>query len=211
MTQPLTLSLTALALVVLPLSAQVRPDRDAEPQEIYSPYVERTATNANFAEGVYWGDTHLHSSYSTDAGMIGNTLGPDWAYRFARGEEVLSAAGMRTRLIRPLDFLVVSDHAENFGLAPMIAESNSELLSSEWGKMVHDMVKAGDRRGAFQQWLADAVTVGTDPIDNPRMSRTVWDRSLEFAEQYNEPGRFTTLIGFEWTSIAEIETPGNLH
>jgi hypothetical protein len=56
--------------------------------------------------------------------MLGNTLGPEEAYRFARGEEVISAAGMRVRLIRPLDFLVVADHAENFGLAPMIAESN---------------------------------------------------------------------------------------
>ena len=66
-----------------------------EPQKIYSPYVARTATDANFAEGVYWGDTHLHTSYSTDAGMMGNTLGPEEAYRFAMGEEVLSAAGMR--------------------------------------------------------------------------------------------------------------------
>ena len=65
----------------------------AETPRIYSPYVARTVTDSNFAEGVYWGDTHLHTSYSTDAGMLGNTLGPEEAYRFARGEEVLSAAG----------------------------------------------------------------------------------------------------------------------
>ena len=89
-----------------------------EPQKIYSPYVERLATDSNFAEGVYWGDTHLHTSYSTDAGMFGNSLGPEEAFRFARGEEVLTSHGERARLIRPLDFLVVSDHAENLGLAP---------------------------------------------------------------------------------------------
>ena len=131
-----------------------------ESPEIYSPYVARTAADANLAEGLYWGDTHLHTSYSTDAGMMGNTLGPEEAYRFARGEEVLTAHGLRARLIRPLDFLVVADHAENLGLAPFIAESNPELLKSEWGRMVHDMVKAGDSRGAFQKWLSDAVTAG---------------------------------------------------
>jgi hypothetical protein len=182
-----------------------------EPVKNYSPYVERTVADSNLAEGVYWGDTHLHTSYSTDSGMLGNTLGPKEAYRFARGEEVLSAAGHRVRLIRPLDFLVVADHAENLGLAPMIAESNSELLKNEWGRMVHDMVKAGDGRGAFQQWLADAVTVNKDPINNSKMTRTVWDRQIAYAEEYNEPGRFTALIGFEWSSIATSETPGNLH
>jgi len=85
----------------------------------YSPFVERKGL-----ETVYWGDTHLHTAYSTDAGMIGNTLSPDEAYRFARGEEVTSSTGIPARLVRPLDFLVVSDHAENLGLAPMIAESN---------------------------------------------------------------------------------------
>ena len=88
-----------------------------EPQKIYSPYVERTQSDANFAEGVYFGDTHVHTSYSADAGMLGTTLGPEEASRFARGEEVLSSTGQRVRLIRPLDFLVVADHAENLGLA----------------------------------------------------------------------------------------------
>ena len=87
----------------------------------YSPYL-----NHNYPDRVFWGDTHLHTSYSWDAGMAGNTLGPDGAYRFAKGEVVTSSIGVRTRLLRPLDFLVVTDHAENLGLAPMISESNSE-------------------------------------------------------------------------------------
>ncbi len=173
--------------------------------------MERTASDANLAEGVYWGDTHLHTSYSTDSGMLGNTLGPEEAYRFARGEEVRSAAGLRARLIRPLDFLVVADHAENLGLSVMIAESNPELLKNKWGRKVHDLVKAGKGREAFQQWLKDAVTVNKDPIDNRKMTRTVWDRQIAFAEKYNEPGRFTALVGFEWSSIATSKRPGNLH
>jgi hypothetical protein len=201
----------ALGTAIHAVAQDVNPGEVLERPKNYSPYVERTASDASLAEGVYWGDTHLHTSYSTDSGMLGNTLGPEQAYRFARGEEVLSAAGQRVRLIRPLDFLVVSDHAENLGLAPMIAESNSELLKNEWGRMVHDMVKAGNGRGAFQQWITDAVTKGVDPINNPRMTRTVWEREIAFAEQFNEPGRFTAFIGFEWTSIATMENPGNLH
>ena len=207
-------SLATAIILMLPIItlAQTGTGTDvAKAPKIYSPYVARTATNANFAEGVYWGDTHLHTSYSTDAGMLGNTLGPEEAYRFARGEEVLSAAGMRTRLIRPLDFLVVADHAENLGLAPMIAESNPDLLKNEWGREVYEMVNAGDGRGAFQKWINDAVTANKDPINNPKMTRTVWDREIGFADDYNDPGIFTAFIGFEWTSIATQETPGNLH
>lgn len=72
----------------------------------YSPYLNRT-----FPDRVLWGDTHLHTSYSTDAGMIGNFLGPEEAYRFARGETIRASGGVRTKLVRPLDFLVVADHA----------------------------------------------------------------------------------------------------
>ncbi len=211
----ITLSCIQLLSLVGPATAAGQeytyPDSLRQPPKIYSPYVQRTAADANFAEGVYWGDTHLHTSYSTDSGMMGNTLGPEEAFRFARGEEVITSHGLRVRLIRPLDFLVVSDHAENLGLAPFIAESNPELLKSEWGRMVYDMVKAGDSRGAFQAWLSDAVTAGTDPIANPKMSRAVWDREIAFADQFNEPGQFTALIGFEWTSIATQQKPGNLH
>ena len=210
------LAVVAIAALVAPGGAQAQshagdPRDMTEPQKIYSPYVARKVEDGNLADGVYWGDTHLHTSYSTDSGMLGNTLGPEEAYRFARGEEVRSAAGMRARLIRPLDFLVVSDHAENLGLSPMIAESNPELLKNEWGRKVHDLVKAGKARDAFQMWIGDAVTKGKDPINNPKMTRTVWESEIAFAEKYNEPGRFTALIGFEWTSVATQETPGNLH
>jgi len=73
------------------------------------------------------------------------------------------------------------------------------------------MVKAGKSREAFQKWLSDAVTQNKDPIDNPKMTRSVWEREIGFADEYNEPGQFTALIGFEWTSIATMQAPGNLH
>ena len=169
----------------------------------YSPYPTK-----NFPNRVYFGDTHLHTALSTDAGMFGTRLGPDEAYRFARGETVTSNTGIPAKLGRPLDFLVVTDHAENLGLATAIAESNPELLKSPWGKMVHDYVKQGQGPKAYDAWMKGALT-GKDPLqDLPGFARTMWTRATAAAEKYNEPGRFTALIGYEWSS-----TPygNNLH
>lgn len=183
----------------------------SEAPQNYSPFVERKRTNKNFAEGVYWGDTHLHTSLSTDAGMIGNTIGPEEAYKFAKGEEVTTSSGQRLRISRPLDFLVVSDHAENLGLAPMIAEANYDLLQTEWGKKFYDMVQNGEGYEAFLLWGTEGISKGKDLIDSPKIVRSVWDRQIELADKHNDPGSFTAFIGFEWTSINTLEQPSNLH
>lgn len=169
----------------------------------YSPYL-----NDNFPQRVFWGDTHVHTAYSTDAGMVGNRLGPDEAYRFARGEAVVSSAGVRARLQRPLDFLVVADHAENLGLAPMIAESNPELLQTAFGREIHGLVTAGKHWDAYRLW-GDGLSKLKDPLQGQEeLTRTMWQRLTAAAEEYNEPGRFTAFIGYEWTA-----SPGgnNLH
>lgn len=179
----------------------------------YSPYIGDFEADP-LPEGYdrpLWGDTHLHTSYSTDAGMVGNVLGPEEAYRLAKGEEITASTGYKVKLIRPLDFLVVSDHAINLGLAPMIAESNPELLKNPWGKEVHDLVKAGRGRDAFQKWISEALSTNNDPINNPEMTRTIWHREVDFADQYNDPGNFTAMIGYEWTSNGPSDTPSNLH
>ena len=169
----------------------------------YSPYLDH-----GYPDRVYFGDTHVHTSFSTDAGMFGTRLGPEEAYRFALGEEVTSSTGVRARLQRPLDFLVVADHAENLGLAPMIEESNPELLRTEWGRMVHDLVKSGDGGGAYAVWGA-AMMKRQDPLkDSEAITRTMWERITAAAEKYNQPGKFTAFIGFEWTSVPDGD---NLH
>jgi len=179
------------------------PANISQPEKEYSPYL-----NYNYPDQVFFGDTHLHTSYSTDAGMFGNSVGPDKAYRFAKGEVVTSSTGVRARLLRPLDFLVVADHAENMGLSPMIAESNPDLLKSDWGRKVHDLVKAGKMGDAYAMWGA-GVTSKKDPLaEQGPLVKSMWERVTASAEKHNEPGEFTALIGYEWTS-----TPGgsNLH
>ncbi|MCG6928708.1 MAG: DUF3604 domain-containing protein [Acidobacteria bacterium] len=184
-------------------------DLSAEPEDVtlgrkeYSPYLHQ-----GYPQRVFWGDTHLHTSFSTDAGMIGCVLGPEEAYRFARGETVVASSGQRVRLQRPLDFLVVADHAENLGLAPMIADSDPELLRTEFGKEIHGLVKGGDPMGAYALW-GRYMAERDDPLkDDDALTRSVWERLTSYAEEYNQPGVFTALIGYEWTS-----SPGgnNLH
>jgi hypothetical protein len=168
----------------------------------YSPYPEQ-----DFPNQVFFGDTHLHTSYSTDAGMVGNRLGPDEAYRFARGELVKSSHGLPVKLRRPLDFIVISDHAENLGLAPAIAKSDTNLLQSPWGKQIHDFVKAGQFTKGFDMWI-EAVNSRKDPLATSPLAKSYWQSATAAAEKFNEPGRFTAFIGFEWTAM-----PGgnNLH
>jgi hypothetical protein len=190
------------AIATIFLSSSVPAQQDAPPtppgKRQYSPYPEQ-----NFPNRVFFGDTHLHTSYSTDAGMIGNTLGPEEAYRFARGEAVKSSTGLTARLARPLDFLVVSDHAENLGLAPALSEGNPEILKSEWGRMQYEFVKKGDMDSvgkAFDNWIQRMNALDDPTKDLPDLARTMWQKITSAAEKYNEPGRFTAFIGFEWTS-----------
>jgi len=179
------------------------PSMTKAPQKEYSPYL-----NYNYPDKVFFGDTHLHTSYSTDAGLFGNKLGPDEAYRFAKGEMVTSSTGVRARLLRPLDFLVVSDHAENLGLAPMISESNPGLLENDWGKKIHDLVKAGKLGEAYSMW-GGQVTKKEDPLEGKDdLAGSMWERITSAAETHYDPGKFTAFIGFEWTSTP---SGNNLH
>jgi len=172
-------------------------------QAEYSPYLDQ-----GYPDRVYFGDTHLHTAFSTDAGLFGARLGPDDAYRFALGEEVTSSEGVRARLQRPLDFLVVADHAENLGLAPMISESNPELLKTEFGRRIHDLVKSGKGGEAYNLW-GEGMADRQDPLQgNEPIAHSMWERLTAAAEKFNQPGKFTALIGFEWTSSPD---GNNLH
>ncbi len=171
-------------------------------QPEYSPFLD------DYPQRVFFGDTHLHTSYSADAGFAGTTLGPEDAYRFARGEEVVSSTGVRAKLQLPLDFLAVTDHAENLGLAPLAVAADPSVLATEYGRKIHDMLEAGKGVEAFDDWRRQRAN-GVDPMNgDARASGQAWSLSIAAAEKYNEPGKFTTLIGFEWTSV-----PGgkNLH
>jgi hypothetical protein len=187
-----------------PALAQEDATPESRPQgRKYSPYPDQA-----FPNRVYFGDTHLHTSYSWDAGMIGNTLGPDEAYRFARGETVTSSTGLTVRLSRPLDFLVIADHAEGLGVSPMLAASDPIVMSDPLGQKLAEFVKAGDPGGAYDGWRAATREGNNSLVNNRKVIDSAWVRLTAAAEKFNEPGRFTALIGYEWTSIPK---GNNLH
>src|SRR5512143_3146831 len=114
-------------------AAKVFPSKPA-----YSPYAGR-----NFPTRPFFGDTHLHTSFSMDAGAFGARLGPRDAYRFAKGNEVMASSGQPAKLSRPLDFLVVADHSDGMGFFPLLMSGDPTVLSSELGKRWYDMIKGG--------------------------------------------------------------------
>ncbi|MBZ2168373.1 DUF3604 domain-containing protein [Marinobacter sp. F4216] len=164
----------------------------------------------DYPQQVYWGDTHLHTSYSFDAAMMGNKgLSPDEAYRFARGEEVQAHNGMAARLNRPLDFLMVSDHAEYLGLVPMLAAGNQTLLEDPVGRKWSAMLNGGPAE-QLKALLQMNVDIGDNrkSLSNLQVERSAWSAITAAADRHNNPGQFTTFIGYEWTTM-----PGgnNLH
>src|SRR5580765_2866419 len=107
-------------------------------QRPYSPYAGRS-----FPTRPLFGDTHLHTSFSMDAGAFGARLGPKDAYRFAKGEEVTASSGQQAKLSRPLDFLVVTDHSDGFGFFPLLLGADPKLLAFPQGQRWYDMIQTG--------------------------------------------------------------------
>lgn len=168
-------------------------------QPPYSPYAGRTYPTRPF-----FGDTHLHTGFSFDAGAFGARLTPRDAYRFAQGEEITASSGQPVRLSRPLDFLVVADHSDNMGFFPDLLAGKAELLADPMGRRWYDMIQSGKGAeaaleiiGAFSQGKMSKALVYSP---GTRAYRGAWQETIAAAEAFNVPGRFTAFIGYEWTS-----------
>ena len=184
------------------LSAAARP-------EPYSPYAQR-----NFPVRPLWGDTHLHTAVSFDAGAFGARLLPPDAYRFAKGEEVVSSNGLPVKLSRPLDFLVVADHSDNMGFFPKLQEGAAYVMANEHGRRWNEMVNKGGQEGVkAAAEIIGMFSQGKFPEDlmslpGSGVYKSTWDETIKAAEEANDPGRFTAFIGYEWTSLVK---GNNLH
>ncbi len=169
----------------------------------FSPYAGR-----NFPTKVLWGDTHLHTAISVDAGTM-NRIGQEDAFRFARGEEISTTHGLRVKLSRPLDFLVVSDHAEMYGLMPQLLSGDPEILATELGRRWYEELISGDydRVFATAMEIVAALSKKDPPFKNDKSVRNAWNTYTALADQYNDPGHFSAIIGFEYTTMGGY----NLH
>ena len=163
----------------------------------------------NYPQNLYWGDTHLHSRNSADAYSLGNmNLTPADAYRFARGEELTAHNGMRVRLRRPLDFLVVSDHSEYLGGYYRFNVGDPLVVDTETGGLWSKFIAEGDptrMMGAFTASMDDPENNPPFPYETRRL---IWQDVAQTADDYNDPGHFTALTGYEWTSMID---GNNLH
>ncbi|MGO6689272.1 DUF3604 domain-containing protein [Rhizobium leguminosarum] len=168
-------------------------------QRPYSPYADR-----NFPTRPFFGDTHLHTSFSMDAGAFGARIGPRDAYRFARGEQITASSGQPAKLSRPLDFLVVADHSDNMGFFPDLFAGKPNLLADPTGRKWYDMLQSGKGADAAIEIIV-AFSHGKFPKDlmyfpGTDSYRSAWQDTVAAAEEFNEPNRFTAFIGYEWTS-----------
>ncbi len=171
--------------------------------------------NTAYPEQVFWGDTHLHTSNSVDAFGFCTRLGPEEALRFARGEEVEASTGTKAKLARPLDFLVISDHGEGIGAtkalydAPRIAITDPTML--RWYDLMHEGPE-GSLKATGELLAARANNTIPAAFNDPKKAeariKSLWDDHMDTVERYNEPGKFTAFMGFEYTLM---DRGNNMH
>ena len=187
-------------------SAMFDKEHTTAPVKEFSPNVNR-----NYPTNVYFGDTHLHTRLSMDAGTFGNRLGLEDAYRFTRGEEVTASKGFKAQLGRPLDFVVIADHSDGMGFFDMFASGDPMMMEKEEGRRWNKAINEGGQ--ASVDAALEIITMfsqGKMPwkTNDPDLMKPVWHQTIEAAEKFNEPGKFTAFIGYEWTSLLK---GNNLH
>ncbi|MDB3988480.1 DUF3604 domain-containing protein [Pseudomonadales bacterium] len=163
----------------------------------------------NYPKEVFFGDTHLHTRNSADAWSMGNlNLTPGDAYRFAQGSPVLAHNGMQVQLRRPLDFLVVSDHAEYLGAFYRFNVNDSLITKTDVGRQWQTYVEEGDLAKFFGAFVNSMQNKEEDPALPAAVRQTVWSGVAKTADRHNKPGVFTAFSGYEWTSMI---SGNNLH
>ena len=167
-------------------------------------------TGITYPTEVLWGDTHLHTSNSFDARLMGATLGPEDAYRFARGDEIVSSTGQAAQLARPLDFLVVTDHSDLMGSIDQLLKGNETFMQYPHLRDAREILLGGgpDVGKTLISLISAVQGDATNPLINEKVFRFVWENHIEITDRYNDPGRFTTIIGYEWT---QSQDGGNSH
>jgi hypothetical protein len=173
-------------------------------------YATASAVRAEPSQ-VFWGDTHLHTSYSPDAYFFGNnTADPDTAYRYAKGYPVVHPYHKaKIQIGTPLDFLVVADHAEMMGVPFRLGRGDERLTKTATGKRLIKMLQAGKGQEVFVEFL-DRINNNKPykELDGEDVRKSVWAETVAITERHNAPGRFTSFIGWEWTSTPKGK---NLH
>ena len=203
----------AVTLTACSKPADEAPAADEAAAPVEAPAIEAAATlESNPLNNLYWGDTHLHTSYSPDAYLMQNrSADPDTAYRYAKGYPVVHPYHKaRIQIGTPLDFLVVSDHGEFMGVVPMLMQGDPRVANTETGKRFHQLASEGREIEVFGELIAQVNgVIPPDPnLNNPEINASVWGEIMTAADRHDEPGRFTAFMGWEWSSTPQGQ---NLH
>ncbi len=168
------------------------------------------STTAQTAEPGYpnqllWGDTHVHTYYSLDGLLYNNyRIGPAEAYRFARGETLVSSSGQPATLSRPLDFLVVADHAEYLGVTWQLLNPVQGSETGNTARRIMDALRQtfdAQTQATHSQHFFEFSAEARDALaEAPEIAAQSWREIATAADHFNEPGTFSAFIGFEWTS-----------
>ena len=182
------LTLLGGILLVLPLYAQDTGEK-------------RYATPHDYAENVYFGDAHIHTTLSVDAALWGTSLRPEDVYRYARGEELTSSKGWKAKLRRPLEWTVVADHSDAYGFYTFIKDGADFIVAEPRGASWYQMLKDGKNKQVSDE-LIKTFGAGDIPwdINKPEYLKVGWEETVGAAEAANDPGNFTAFIAYEWTA-----------
>lgn len=173
----------------------------------------RSTGKKNPLNNVYFGEQHLHTQNSPDAFAMGTRNTPDDAYNFAKGKAVKkNTSGKMVQKITPYDWAAVTDHAEYFGVFPQFADPKSEIMTKLKDNEMVKMIMSGDEKKGDEAFGKLAVTLTENKPDpnfnDPKIIGAAWQKHIDITNKHYEPGKFTTLIAFEWTSIPVNQ---NLH
>ncbi len=164
---------------------------------------EEVVIQSNPLKEAYFGDTHVHTGWSFDAGLDGAILTPTDAYRFAIGEEVTSNSGIKTRLRRPYDWFLISDHSDAMGTINEVIDGNEEMMESEILQGWNEAFSSGDeeKASAAKSEVINLQSNGQlpDQLTDPKWMVSAWNQTIDAAEEFYRPGEFTTFTAYEWT------------
>ncbi|MGI9323895.1 MAG: DUF3604 domain-containing protein [Pseudomonadales bacterium] len=186
-----------------------KPAAEAKPE--VAAVAESARIQSNPDRNAYFGDLHVHTQYSFDAFIFGTRRTPDEAYDFAKGEGIEHAAGFEMKLRRPLDFQAVTDHGTYLGMLPAMYDEDSDVFNHPAAIATRNASNPVERRSAFDALLPriGGQLTEEDDLLNLGIVKNAWQDIVASAERYNDPGRFTTFIGYEYTTSGpEFE---NLH
>jgi hypothetical protein len=199
----------AIATVLLGLVACSKPTPEPSPSAPAPATGETKAsavTDTQYPQQVYWGDQHVHTGWSADAGLAGTTLSPEDAVRFARGEKVKSSTGQDAQLHRAFDWIAVSDHSDGMGTINEVVAGNAEFMADPTAKRWKEMMEAGGEvaKATNAEVIKLQATKSLPKVFmDPKWMVSAWEKTVDIMEKYNEPGKFTAFIAYEWTSNGE--------